>query len=84
MKSWIKVGLAGCLVLVAGLWGGSVRAGGNECLQPQSSGYGVERYDGQRYSQRDGQRDGQSANSSRGIRWERQGSAPKSDGALAP
>ncbi|WP_349919459.1 hypothetical protein [Aeromonas veronii] len=26
MKSWIKVGLAGCLVLVAGLWGGSVRA----------------------------------------------------------
>lgn len=26
MKSWIKVGLAGGLVLVAGLWGGSVRA----------------------------------------------------------
>lgn len=26
MNSWIKVGLAGGLVLVAGLWGGSVRA----------------------------------------------------------
>ena len=63
MKSWIKVGLAGGLVLVAGLWGGSVRAAGSECLQPQSSSHGVEHYDGQRYGQRDDQRDGQSANS---------------------
>lgn len=84
MKSWIKVGLAGGLVLVAGLWGGSVRAAGLECLQPQRSSHWMDHYDGQRYGQRDGQRYGQSANSSLGIRWESQGSAPESDGALAP
>lgn len=68
MKSWIKVGLAGGLVLVAGLWGGSVRAAGFECLQPQSSSHGVEHYDGQRY----GQSYGESADSSLGIGWEGQ------------
>lgn len=26
MKSWIKYGLAGALILVASFWGGSVRA----------------------------------------------------------
>ncbi|MGY6040600.1 hypothetical protein [Aeromonas sp. AE23HZ002T15] len=80
MKSWIKVGLAGGLVLVAGLWGGSVRAAGNECLQPQSSSHGVDHYDGQS----DDQRNGKSANSSLGIWWESQGSAPESGGALRP
>lgn len=84
MKSWIKAGLAGGLVLMAGLWGGSVRAAGSGCLQPQSSSHGVEHYDGQRYGQRDGHRDGKSADSSLGIRWEGQGSAPESGGALVP
>ncbi|WP_235671672.1 hypothetical protein [Aeromonas caviae] len=28
MKSWIKYGLAGALILVASFWGGSVRAAG--------------------------------------------------------
>jgi hypothetical protein len=79
MKNWIKVGLAGCLVLVAGLWGGSVRAAGFECLQPQSSSYGVE-HDGQS----NGESEGQSADSSLGIRWENQSSAPESGGVLAP
>lgn len=83
MKSWIKVGLAGGLVLVAGLWGGSVRAAGSEYLQSQSSSHGVEHYDGQRYGQRDGQRDGQSVDSSLGIRWESQGSAPECGVILA-
>lgn len=84
MKSWIKVGLAGGLVLMAGLWGGSVRAAGSDCLQPQSSGYGMEHYDGQRYGQSEDQRDGQSADSSFGIGLESQGSVLESDGALAP
>lgn len=37
MKGWIKVGLAGGLVLVAGLWGGSVRAAG--CEYKEGSGF---------------------------------------------
>lgn len=80
MKSWIKVGLAGGLVLVAGLWGGSVRAAGSDCLQPQSSSYGVEYYDGQS----DDQRDGQSVDSSFGKRLESQYSASESGGVLVP
>lgn len=79
MKSWIKVGLAGGLVLVAGLWGGSVRAAGFECLQQQGSSHRVDHYDGQS----DDQRDGKGADSSLGIRLEGQGSAPESGGALA-
>lgn len=71
MKSWIKVGLAGGLVLVAGLWGGSVRAVGSECLQPPSSSYGIEHNHDQR------------AASSFEIRLERQDAVPESDDALA-
>ncbi|MFC5706667.1 hypothetical protein [Aeromonas eucrenophila] len=80
MKSWIKVGLAGGLVVVAGLWGGSVRAAGSECLQPQSSSHGVEHYDGQS----DGQRDGQRADSWFGMKLENQGSASECGVILAP
>ncbi|MEG0010190.1 MAG: hypothetical protein RR721_14805 [Aeromonas sp.] len=72
MKSWIKVGLAGCLVLVAGLWGGSVRAAGFECLQPHGPGYGMEHNPDLR------------VDSSLGMRLASQDSAPESDDALAP
>ncbi|MNH36564.1 Beta-lactamase precursor [compost metagenome] len=83
MKSWIKVGLAGGLVLMAGLWGGSVRAAGSEYLQPRSSSYGMEHCYGQSDGQSNGESDGKSVDSSLGIKWESQGSAPESGGALA-
>ncbi len=71
MKSWIKVGLAGGLVLVAGLWGGSVRAAGSECLQPHCPGYGMEHNHDPR------------VDSSFEMRLASQDSVPESDGALA-
>lgn len=42
MKGWIKCTLAGAVVLMAGFWGGSVRAAGIELKQVSGPVYVVE------------------------------------------